>query len=348
MYGKREQVSIQIEAFRLIECEHASGPAFVLSAKDIEKLHTQIQEAGADPELTGMEPLGWFIAHTRGELALTAADAALAKDLFRRPWQVTLLVKPEKFKPTKFVFVNAGAPSSEITANLFTLPVLKGRSVRQEESSSPGPRPRRRRSPDSTFSPEKFAFPRDPVSGDLAKEAVLAEGAAAESSSPASPDLLSISLSQKRSRQWLLPVLAIVILLAVTSAFGYRFYWDYLVDPVPVTAAIDGGRLLVSWPADVTKEAENAVIRLTGEEKKLSIALSLSQRRNGTATFPVASSDLQIELIVTSAYCHRHGSVRAIGFTGTSQGAEPLLGVLPAPAVDKNGNSRVPASTTGR
>src|ERR1700755_495155 len=59
LFGRRFSDGIRIEAFRPIECEHAMGPSFKLSEGDLAKLRDQIAKAQADPELGGMETLGW-------------------------------------------------------------------------------------------------------------------------------------------------------------------------------------------------------------------------------------------------------------------------------------------------
>lgn len=105
LFGRRFPEGVRVEAFRLIECEHAQGPSFKLSERDVAGLREQIAESGSDPELGELEALGWFIAHTRGPLQLTEAEARLFDDLFPHPGSTTILVKPEKFKPTLFAFL---------------------------------------------------------------------------------------------------------------------------------------------------------------------------------------------------------------------------------------------------
>lgn len=105
LFGTREAGRLQIEAFRLIECEHAFGPSFHLSERDIEHIRAQLLASRTDPELSNFQPLGWFIAHTRSELVMTDREAAIFDQLFPEAGTVTLLVKPEKFKPTRFAFL---------------------------------------------------------------------------------------------------------------------------------------------------------------------------------------------------------------------------------------------------
>jgi hypothetical protein len=44
--------------------------------------------------LQGLSRLGWFVSHTRGELAMTQGDVEMFSIYFREPWQVTLVIRP--------------------------------------------------------------------------------------------------------------------------------------------------------------------------------------------------------------------------------------------------------------
>ena len=121
---------VQIEAFRSIDCEHAYGPSFVLSERDLAAMREQLARDGSDPDLHGMQLLGWFIGHSRNPLSLTSHEAELFDKLFPRPGQVTLLVKPERFNPSHFALLVRGADRSvERDATLpdrsFELPPVK-------------------------------------------------------------------------------------------------------------------------------------------------------------------------------------------------------------------------------
>lgn len=105
LFGRMEQNSTSIEAFRLVECEHARGPSFVLSERDLNGLRQQLAAASYDHDLQGLQPIGWFISHTRGPLEMTDQEYALFEQFFPAPGAITLLAKPERFKPTRFAFL---------------------------------------------------------------------------------------------------------------------------------------------------------------------------------------------------------------------------------------------------
>jgi proteasome lid subunit RPN8/RPN11 len=94
LYGTREGRVVRILAMRPIACEHARGPAFLLSDKDRKVLNEQLAADAEDPHLEGLISLGWFLSHTRSEITLSDSDLELYSIFFPAPWQVTLIVRP--------------------------------------------------------------------------------------------------------------------------------------------------------------------------------------------------------------------------------------------------------------
>jgi hypothetical protein len=132
LFGKIDEKGTRIEAFRLIACEHASGPSLLLSDHDLAQLSAQIERAVEDPELEGLEVVGWFLAHTRGPLLLTDREADLCDHYFGHPGMITVLVKPERFQPTRFGFLVRGEDGSvprDGAQNAIILP-LPGRNAK--------------------------------------------------------------------------------------------------------------------------------------------------------------------------------------------------------------------------
>ncbi len=153
LFGTLEDGSARLHAFRMIECEHASGPSFTLSDRDLNLLKQQLANAASDTELEGLQPVGWFIAHTRSELRMNEREITLFDELFPEPRRMTLLIKPERFQPTRFGFLIRqpdGRMNTDATRENVILP-LPGRSTQTSGSDadasaaiSPGERPKRR------------------------------------------------------------------------------------------------------------------------------------------------------------------------------------------------------------
>jgi len=162
LFGRLDENGVRVESFRPIECEHASGPSFNLSEKDVTALQAQIASASSDPELNGLEVVGWFIAHTRGPLKMSGKEPQLFEQLFPGPGKITVLVKPERFHPTRFGFLfrdKEGRVETDATAAAIILP---GRGSEGREGPVPSivapteksavKAPERAASPDSTTS----------------------------------------------------------------------------------------------------------------------------------------------------------------------------------------------------
>ena len=129
LFGYSDRNAVRIEVFRPIQCEHALGPSFKLSESDVAVLRTQILEAGSDPELKDLQLLGWFIGHTRSSLEVNETELKLFDELLPGTGKLTILIKPEKFKPTLFAFLVRqadGRLSSEGAKDPVILP-LSGR-----------------------------------------------------------------------------------------------------------------------------------------------------------------------------------------------------------------------------
>jgi hypothetical protein len=140
LFGSLDEKSARIEAFRTIECEHASGPSFLLSERDLGRLEAQLAAAPADPELQGLKAVGWFLAHTRSGLQLTDRELAVFDRFFSETGRVSVLVKPERFQPTRFGFLVRAADGKverDASQHAVILP-LPGRGKRSTGGPVPG------------------------------------------------------------------------------------------------------------------------------------------------------------------------------------------------------------------
>jgi len=94
LFGTHQSSAARILAWRPISCEHAEGPGLHLSSDDRRDLLRLLLAAKQDPELATFQPVGWFVSHAGGDIALNSSDAGIFKDFFGEPWQVTLIVVP--------------------------------------------------------------------------------------------------------------------------------------------------------------------------------------------------------------------------------------------------------------
>jgi hypothetical protein len=104
LFGRRAEGAIRILAWRPLVCEHARGPAFLLSNPDKQLLMQQLEAASRDPQLQVLEPLGWFVSHTRSGVQMTPEDLEIFQQFFPEPWQVTLVFHPMRQEPSQAGF----------------------------------------------------------------------------------------------------------------------------------------------------------------------------------------------------------------------------------------------------
>jgi hypothetical protein len=125
LYGARDGRTVSVLAIRPIKCEHARGPAFLLSDTDRELLEEQIEHDPEDPRLESMICVGWFLSHTRSEIMLSDFDQEIYTAYFGAPWQVTLVVRPGRggsMRAGFFVREHDGTVRSESSYLEFNLP----------------------------------------------------------------------------------------------------------------------------------------------------------------------------------------------------------------------------------
>lgn len=297
LFGRIEAGEIQVAAKRTIDCEHAFGPSFKLSDRDLAGVKALLAASRTDSELSGLEPVGWFVAHTRSELVLTDLEVAQFNELFPGPFRLTALVKPEKFKPTRFTFLvrNAnGEMPVDGTGTAFILP-LPGRAGKAFASA-----------PIEKVAPQATATPRPPEpevvvplvgSTPIAPEQPLPAApvpvpeprvaapvpltespapvqierprfdAPTPPSTPPTTDFASLPPSKAtlntrpraaNRKRGLILVLAVLL----GGAAGCALYWALPAPIIDVNIGLQGNQYVVSWPEDQTHGAESVSMRI--------------------------------------------------------------------------------------
>lgn len=94
LFGVRRDAGIRIVTWRPISCEHALGPTLQLSDRDQAQLNHLLATAVEDPDLEGLQPVGWFLSHTRSDISLSLQDLHIFSGFFPELWQVTLVLRP--------------------------------------------------------------------------------------------------------------------------------------------------------------------------------------------------------------------------------------------------------------
>jgi hypothetical protein len=104
LFGSFEGDRLILQAFRLLECEHAAGPSFILSDSDQVRLDELLATVTEDPELVGLVPAGLFRSRTRSEISLSEDDVLIFDKYFPYLRQVVLVLRPEPTGVTRAGF----------------------------------------------------------------------------------------------------------------------------------------------------------------------------------------------------------------------------------------------------
>lgn len=405
LFGRADVNSIQIEAFRPIECEHSMGPSFVLSPRDVENLQEQSRKAAQDEELRDLQILGWFISHSRGELLVSDGEAALFDQFFPGSEQITVLIKPIKFQPTRFSFLlrdasgklkrdgnqdaiilplpgragrlNSTEPTPSIAAPVYqpeepaappppviasantVVEEITGPEVTLGETSTPEAahaEPTKQEpaklEPTETLTPEpiptKVTPPIPPLPAPLVERQAAAAPSQSRTTSAAMPHaLLAGTTPQRRSTDLYPPakrknrvvsmLISTVILLAAAGlgfAVGYFAYSRLTFTAISLTVEDHPPTLFVSWPADESRDADSASIRVNDGEPR---PLTLEEKTAGQAEIKMTGNSVKVELIAHSWFHEERGIVRYV--------RPPAAPVLPATAAS-GAATNTPGSNT--
>jgi len=94
LYGTYSDGRLTISEYLKIETEYLTGPSFELSEHDRDGLRKLLNEAKF--ENSGLRPVGWFRSRTRSDIYLSEKDLDLYSEFFPKPWQVALVLKPDR------------------------------------------------------------------------------------------------------------------------------------------------------------------------------------------------------------------------------------------------------------
>ena len=102
LLGQWEPGLLRITGYAALDCEHANGPGFTLSARDEAQLRDLIAQGPA--EYPGTVPVGWYHSHTRSDIFLSDVDLAIHERFFPESWQVAVVFRPRMMQPVRAGF----------------------------------------------------------------------------------------------------------------------------------------------------------------------------------------------------------------------------------------------------
>ena len=128
LFGTRREDLIRILTWRPIACEHVQGETLQLSYNDRMNLAVQLEVARQNSDLKDLRPLGWFVSHWRGDVALSPSDLEIYNGFFPDSWQVALVVCPKgsgRAQAGFFVRETDGTMVSDASYQCFELEPLR-------------------------------------------------------------------------------------------------------------------------------------------------------------------------------------------------------------------------------
>jgi proteasome lid subunit RPN8/RPN11 len=139
LLGTRLGNFLRILAWRPIACQHAQGPAFVLSQRDEEVLQRQLSLLPEEAETRDLQVLGWFVSHTRRESELSGDEQQLFARYFPGEGALTLVVRPHRLGEME---VRIHMRKRELGAAEALSPEMRVESAPRVNPSTPAGRPR--------------------------------------------------------------------------------------------------------------------------------------------------------------------------------------------------------------
>jgi hypothetical protein len=322
LFGRQTERSVQILACQPLECEHKTGPSFVLSEKD----ELALQAALSGHQLDALQPVGLYMVHSRRGFSLAESDRRIMDRYFPEPWQMALLLMPAKLGPTRagFFVRSPGDESGYVCTHSLSLtaPEREANAAELDRPNAVVDMPPADQKLPARFAaaagmagtalqvevgkPEPELPPADPDEiqpSQFEAEAVAPPQNSAESIQldPPAPDPLPAPPECHRmGRRW--KWIAAVTLLGLCVAIGARLWTHKDVVPspsVPLQISDLGRDVRIGW--DPTREPVRSATRATlkirdGNGLPVELSITRADLDNGGIVYTPRSEKIDVRL----------------------------------------------------
>jgi hypothetical protein len=302
LLGARSDGGISIRSWRPLACEHANGPALILSGRDREELRRFLADAATLPDLAGVEPVGWFLSHTRSDISLRESDLNLYQEFFPAASDVALVLRPGRHGAARAGFFFRG-PDGAVQSDHSLLEF----NIEAEGVWASIPM-------DLTAAhPLELSTPPERRRRDAASAPVDTASAWVQSTrgDPPQPDPMATPrasgeteavLTSRRSWRWIaLPVAALVAIGWLYTARNRAP--EPAETPLEMTVTDRAGQLVVEWDHSrpELQRVRAGEISVTDAGSRVSVPLSAAEARAGSFTFTRKSGDVRVSLHLDGA-----------------------------------------------
>ena len=325
LFGKREGRELRVVALHALPSGLSSSSG--LSPEDLARFNAALAAPPAEGE--PHEAVGWFRAHPRTALELSACDVEIFNVLFSEPWQVGMVMRPGNAAATKvrFYMRDPNGAVGEKYQELTLLAPLDNAGPGSEQALDweMAPRPvaevheppqvHSEAQADTDAEASEFAKLAEAVSSDdvqdsnappkwclkvPAKFTALLELRAALKRAVADKDFHSNpawrNLNPARRNLVVLPLILITCIALVAG-----LYWLTRQPPQLALHLADAeGQLRVAWnrKAASVEPGERANLDIMDGNSKVWLELTPEQLRNGSITYARQSNDVSVRLTI--------------------------------------------------
>ncbi len=266
LFGRRVGAEVHVFAWRSIACEHTRGPAFLLSNDDRQALANQLGAAESDPALQVLEPVGFFVSHTRKGLVLTDEDRDLFDQFFPGPNRVCMVLHTRKGFATEAAVFLRGADGQLL------------------------PEPARRTLTGTEFPPIEMPMVEGP------------EAAAAGSGVPPRPQVAALRPAVwRRIPGWGYACLGVLLCGALVLAIPMRRAAGRdAAETLQLRLEDAKGQLRIEWDRESStiRKAQNATLYITDGRPLAPVSLDRDTARKGFINYGRLSEDITVKLVV--------------------------------------------------